>query len=230
MLALLTTVPALAPAQSGDEAKKLFEAMEERIAKAKSVSLTFRIDAKLGGEHIKLTGSMAFAAGNKASIYFDGEVDGKPFKGRVVSDGKKIRFLEAAKTEEKTEDKPAPKQQNEILSATLSRVGLSLGLEWVEKIDRLGGRKAEEWFPVSDLKLSRNEKVAGREAQVLTYTVRYDAKRKMNARLWIDTQTGLPLKRELLSSAGVSKEQITEIYNDLKLNEKRDPKQFELPK
>ena len=48
--------------------------------------------------------------------------------------------------------------------------------------------------------------------------------------MWIDTKTNLPLKRAIMTQKGDDKFTVTETYTKLKLDEKIDPKMFELPK
>jgi outer membrane lipoprotein-sorting protein len=231
LLALPAALLTAAAAQDGDEAEKRFRAMEQRLNKARTVQLAFRVDADLGGEKAKLSGTLALAAGNKARLRVKGAVLGTNVDAELVSDGARMRAIDqlsALRLEE-----PAPKHLNEIMTAALSRSGLFLNLDLFSKqLDHKDGDqlKPAELFAVSDLKLGRKENLMGREAQILTYAVRYDAKRKLNATVWIDTETGLPLKRVLTPQQGQSKEQITETYTDWKLDTKLDPKQFELPK
>jgi outer membrane lipoprotein-sorting protein len=233
-LALLALPAAMLPAaaaQGGDEAEKLFRAVEARLSKARTVRLAFRVDTYLGREKGMLTGTLLLAAGNKARLRVKGAILGKDLDAELVSDGARMRALDQPSA--KPLEAPAPKHLNEIVTAALSRSGLFLNLDLLSKqLDRTDGGQLNpaDLFPVSDLKLGRKENLMGREAQILTYAVRYDAKRKLNATVWIDTQTGLPLKRVMTPQEGQSKEQITETYTDVKLNEKLDPKQFELSK
>jgi outer membrane lipoprotein-sorting protein len=230
LLALLPVAPAIAPAQGGDEAEKLFRVMEKRLSRARTLRLAFRVDTHLGREKGMMTGTLMLAAGNKARLGIKGKSFGKDLNAELVSDGTRMGVLDLSSA--KPMEAPAPKQLNEILTVALTRQGLFLGLDSLQRgLDRKreGDLKPAEDFPVSDLKLGRREKFMGREAQLLTYAVRYDAKRKLNATVWIDRETGLPLKR-VLTHPEVQREQITEIYTDLKLNEKLDAKQFELPK
>ncbi len=227
---LLSVVPTITGAQGDDKAEKLFRAMEERLSRARTVRLAFRVDWHLGREKGTFRGTFLLAAGNKARLQVKGAVLGKDVDAVLVSDGARIGVLDSSAA--KPLEAPAPKPLNEIMTAALSRSGLFLNLDLLgRQLDRKDGGqlKAAELFPVSDRKLGRKEKLMGREAQIVTYAVRYDAERKLNATLWIDRETGLPLKR-VLTHREVQKEQITETYTDLKLNEKLDPKQFELPK
>ena len=234
LLSLLAAVPALAPAQDGDEAKKLFDAMEERLTKAKSVSLAFRVELMPDGkEAIKLLGSLAFAEGSRVRLEAEGAIFGEATKLGMISDGKRLRLTKAQKEGPQPHHLTAPKNLSPAFARVVGRSGLFLGLDYLgRQFDRKAGGelRPDELFPVSDLKLGGREKVDGRDTRMLTYAVQYDARRKLNATLWIDAQTGLPLKRVLSPQAGAVKEPITETYTDWKLNKKVEAKQFELPK
>ena len=48
--------------------------------------------------------------------------------------------------------------------------------------------------------------------------------------LWLDTKTDLPLKRQTLGKVKDVKMTAIEVYTEVSLNPKLDPKIFELPK
>src|SRR4051794_30766440 len=92
LLALLTVVPAPTAAQGGDEAEKLFRAVEERLAKVKSISLDFSIEADERGIQLgKMKGSLAFAAGDRARYELEGTAFGLDGKHLQISDGKRMQ-------------------------------------------------------------------------------------------------------------------------------------------
>jgi outer membrane lipoprotein-sorting protein len=231
MLTLLAVVPALAPAQGGDEAKKLFEAMEERLTKAKSVSLGFSIEGEVGGKPLaKLKGSLAFAAGDRARLEVEGSAFGVDTKVLVISDGKRMHVTTTLNGKPDRKEVPTPKNLTGALARVLSRAGLFPGLESLQ-LDRDKERelKPNEMFSLSDLTSRAKEKVGDREARVLTYKAVLYSKQKEALTLWVDPLTNLPLKRKLISGT-MEKAYLVELYTDLKTDAKLDPKQFELPK
>jgi outer membrane lipoprotein-sorting protein len=228
MLTLLAVVPALAPAQGGDEAKKLFEAMEERLAKAKSVSLGFSIEMDFEGKQSKFKGSFAISEGDRMRLEMEGKVEGADAKILLVSDGKRLRQM-LIKGEPATEV-PTPKNLSGALARTLSRAGLGSGLAPLELENKQERElKPGDLYPVSDLKSGGKEKVGNREAQVLTYKSDHGSG-KVEITVWIDPLARLPLKRVLTGSMGKRKYRFVELYTGIKIDEKLDPKQFELPK
>jgi outer membrane lipoprotein-sorting protein len=231
MFALLAVAPALAPAQGGDEAKKLFEAMEERLAKAKSVSLGFSVELPGEGKPLaKLKGSLAFAAGDRARLEAEGSAFGLDTKILVISDGKRMHVTTTLNGKPDRKEVPTPKNLTGALARVLSRVGVFPGLEPLQ-LDREKERelKPNEMFSVSDLASRAKEKVGDREARVLAYKAVLHGKQKEAYTLWIDPLTNLPLKR-MLKSGIIEKGRLIELYTGIKTDAKLDPKQFELPK
>jgi outer membrane lipoprotein-sorting protein len=231
--ALLLVAPAFAPAQDGGEAKKLFDAMEERLSKAKSVSLMFHLDLKHGDrkpDHLK--GLLTLAEGNRAHVEAEGRFDAEDLKVTLVSDGKHLRLrkTEGGKTRP-DRDRPTPKNLGAALTRVLSRAGVLFGLNSLPLGQKDKEIKADE-FSVSDLKLGGKEKVGEREAQVLRYTLgRVERADKLAVTVWIDTQTHLPLKRVITDpKEGAAKGRLVETYTDFKVGAKVDAKKFELPK
>jgi outer membrane lipoprotein-sorting protein len=233
LFALLPVVPAIAPAQDGDEAKKLFQAMEERLAKAKSISLNFSIEVAVEGKTVvAVKGSLASARGDQARFESEGKVEGQDDKVTLTSDGKRMRYiLMIGKKVIKDRETSTPKNLSTALARALSRPGLLLGSDSLEiDSDRERELNASKLFPISDLKLDGKEKVEGREARVFTYKVSDRRKKTLDVILWVDPLTRLPLKRVGIISEKGMKGRLTELYTGIKIDEKLDAKQFELPK
>jgi hypothetical protein len=72
------------------------------------------------------------------------------------------------------------------------------------------------------------EKVGGRDANVVTYAVAGLPAADWNVTLWIDTETGLPLKR-VVDPLGGESFRITETYQ-ITLNRKVGAGDFQLPR
>jgi outer membrane lipoprotein-sorting protein len=237
LLGLLAVVPALAPAQGGDEAKKLFQAMEERLTKAKSVSLRFRIDVEAAGKKVMaLQDSLAFTADNRVRFESEGKTEGKSKKRddkvTLTSDGKRLRYVfkEGAKVI-KDREIPTPKNLSAELAWMLSRPGLSVGFEFLELATvRKKEIKPAELFPITDLKASGTAKIEGREARVFTYKVKDRKQRSVDITVWVDPLTRLPLKRVAVMDRQGMKGRLIELYTNFTIDAKLDPKQFELPK
>src|SRR6185437_17163634 len=82
--ALLLTVPALAPAQDGGEAKKLFDAMEKKLTEAKSLSLAFRLVIGTKVEQDDFKGTLNLAEGGRMCLEASGKIKGQNRKGTSI--------------------------------------------------------------------------------------------------------------------------------------------------
>jgi outer membrane lipoprotein-sorting protein len=228
-LALLFALPALAPAQDGDEAKKQFLEMDQRLAKAKSVSLGFSVELEVGGKPlVQVKGSLAFGEGDRARLEVEGKAHGEDTKVTMVSDGKRMR-LTSRKGQVKRTDVATPKNLRAALVRVVSRAGLFLGLDMLA-LGREQELQPASLFLASDLKLGAREKVGEREAQVITYKVYLRGNDAADVTLWVDPLTRLPLKRVITHREGQTRVNITELYAGIKTSAKLDVKQFELPK
>ncbi len=237
LLTLVVSVPALAPAQGGGEAEKLFRAMEERLAKAKSVRLGIRIETEANGKKGGwLKGSLAFTRSGQLRFASETVVEGGLIplheNETVTSDGKRMRQIWVINKEVyKDREIATPKNLSAEFARILSRPGFSCGYDAHRTTAARGkGLKASEVFPVTDLKLGAREKVEGRQARQLTFKTRDHKKRTIDVTLWVDSVARLPLKRvAVMTQKGVTA-RFTELYTEIHADVKLDPKQFELPK
>ena len=221
LLAVVLIIPALAPAQDGDEAKKLFQAMEERLAKAKSVSLGFSIKIEAEGKKVvAMKGSLAFASGDRVRLETEGTVAGNDEKATLTSNGKRIHYVLVIKGKViKDRETPTPKNLTAALARMFSRSGFlgmdSLHLDSDSRIEL----QPEKLFPITDLKLSGKAKVEGRETRVLTYKVAVRGDRNVAVTLWVDPLTHLPLKRVDVRIRDGKKTSLTALYTGIKTDE-----------
>ena len=90
---------------------------------------------------------------------------------------------------------------------------------------------AKDRYRVSGFKLGNKEKVGERETQRLDYQLSVKGQDlPFSVTVWIDLKSGLPVKRLVTSGAGKEKFAVSETYGKLTLDEKVDPKKFDLPK
>ncbi|HYV35910.1 MAG TPA: hypothetical protein VE988_09420 [Gemmataceae bacterium] len=225
LAAVLLMVAAPAYAQQND-AEKLYRTMEKKIASAKSLKVACDADGEFGGAPAKMTASTQLADGNKARIDFTIEIGGMNFKVALVADGKQL-----AQT---TPFGPAPKMQaapanlNKILAGALARAGVVATAGITDK-DDLASFDLDKKAPISDFKMGAKDKVGKADAQIIEYIVTFDGTDKTSVKLWIDTKTNLPLKRQLFDE--IKKDgKITETYTEFVIDPQLDAKVFELPK
>ncbi len=247
VLALTTVLgwTALLPAQKGRDgqtpnaAEKLFRQMEAKVAKAKTLECDF--DIKGEETNYSAKGKLLLADGNKMRLEMTSE-EGGTVNDLVVVDGAKV-----FKSHNKM-GKPGPKSIDDVSKddnldaqgrAAISHSGWTGW--WYFTIAQRPGKpegkpfkSADDFFGIADFKLGNKEMVGQREAQVVQYTMTAktgDANQAVfQVSVWIDVQTQLPLKRVLRSKDKDGRRTVTETYTKLVLNEKIDPKQFELPK
>jgi outer membrane lipoprotein-sorting protein len=214
----------LVPAQ-GNEAEKLFRAMEERIKAARAVQFTFEAEMKGRGkgEEAKLKGSVLFTKDNKARLKMSGNEMGKEMTIEMISDGKRMKMAESPETIAKADEERTRTDLHSLLSAAVSGPGLLLTYG-----DFSPGPPAPTYRLVN-FKAGAAEKVGGREAKVVTCDAVLLGD-TCQVTLWIDAETLLPLKRLIVYAGNHGKPgRITEICN-FDLNPKVDAGAFALPK
>jgi outer membrane lipoprotein-sorting protein len=221
-----------AVAQEDNDAAKLFRTFEKKLAAAKAVRITLEGTAT-GIEDVpgavKYKGTMVIAEGNKARFEMSVEIKGKKQQSKLVSDGTKMI---GDMFEGKLPVRDAPKKFFEETIGFFKHGGPVAGHVFSGESD--GGRSVAT-FKASEFKLGKKEKIGQREAQVIEYKLtlenepKAEAKLALSEKLWLDVETGLPLKR--VFTGKLKKEfTYTEQYQAFALDPKIEAKQFELPK
>jgi RNA polymerase sigma factor (sigma-70 family) len=211
-----------------NEAEKLFRAMEKKLVNAKSLKVTWDLQGEFGGGDepgepipIKFKGVCNIAAGDKARAECDGDLAGKAHKILVVSDG--VDLAERQTDEARERPKATPEGFNKNGSAVLARVGAFMTTCWLGH-----GDATEEKLPVSDFKFGAKETVGKTETQVIEYSVSLDGNQNLFMKLWINTKTTLPVKRQSRPD-GKKAGTMVEIYTEFALDSRMEAKLFQLP-
>ena len=228
ILALLVLLLPASAVQAQDGAQKLFEAMEQKLAKAKAHKIAYESDGKEGDRPHQLKGVLILATGNRFKWTFEGKDNSRAVNGVVVSDGK----MQVRKTE--SDNKPlqwgAPHERFfEFFVGHLGRVGVHAGYEALRGDDPLNPAKLK----LSGFKMAGKEKVGSREANALEYQLMLpgDDKIKATCKLWLDVQTTLPVKRILeINWDGKVAFRSVETYGDWELDPQLPDETFALPK
>ena len=222
-------LPALAPAQQQNEAEKLFRAMEKQVREAKAIKVVFSVDGNLGKD-MKVTakGSVIVAEGNKARVELNAKQGDKDFKLQMYADGKVMGTL----IDGKSGGKPSPVEpaMSEAISQITTRGGIFVGMESSPEPGEKQKFDIEKFLPASDFKLGKKEMVNGREAQVVTCTLKPRNGPALQMTVWLATKGNLPIKRELKASDKDAMLDVTENYSEFTLNPSLDAKIFEVPK
>lgn len=213
------------PAQGINEAEQLFRKMEAKLLKARTLECAFEVKMAGGDGSGEFKGSVALAEGNKLRVELAGKFGEKGGTLTIVSDGVKIVIIDSDVPTPKTDD--VPKALNERASAVTARAGafMSVGLVMDPQAK---DATVDELLKVAEFKLGKKEKLDGRDAQIIEYKLTPKDENPGTVSIWLDAKTNLPLKR--LIAIESDKLTVTETYTKLTLDEKIDPKTFELPK
>jgi internalin A len=213
----------LIPAQ-GNEAEKLFRAVEEKIKAAKAVQFTFDIEMKGKDKQAKSNGSLLFTKDNKARLKTIGNESGKDVTIEMISDGKRMKSAESPETIANAQEEPTQTNLHSLLSTMVCGPGLLLTYE------ELSPGLVPLRFRLVYFNARAAEKVGGRDAKVVSYNaILRGATAQIT--LWIDAETLLPLKRVIVVEGNEKVEaiRITEICN-FNVNPKIEAGAFALPK
>jgi outer membrane lipoprotein-sorting protein len=224
LLAAALLSPALA---QDNEAKKLFLAMEKKIAEAKAFKVAVVIDTK--GETKDMVGSykgfLVLTEDNKARLQVSGVDFGEVRRWEMVSNGKQLKLrpfsLGVPETAKDEATLPAPKTLHRDLVRRISSLGVFLNLG--PALSAVGMEAAILGkLDISNFKAGAAEIVGGRDAQVVRYKIKNN---DAAFTVWIDTKTLLPLKRVIQTKRMGT---ITETYKELTLDPKIEAGAFEL--
>jgi outer membrane lipoprotein-sorting protein len=220
---LFAPVLAVVLSQAGEDAEKTFRAMESKVAKADTLQVTF--EGKLEGpkgEGGSFKGQVQVGTGNKARIEAELTFMGKSSKMTMISDGTKM----ASVMDGKSNTQDTPPAMRSLMTVALARLGIGTAVFMVSA----PGDKTNplETIKVSDFKKGKAEKVGDRMADVIEYKLNINGK-MTDCAVWIDSATGLPLRRTLRGSEVGATFTFTETYGMFAINPKLDAKVFALP-
>jgi hypothetical protein len=172
------------------------DALEARLQRAGSI----RIHAVLGSDgalQTRLSGDEVLASNNRVRVVFDGMVGGRQVTARLFSDGSTMRGgdLSAPFTFD------TPPALRDGLDVVFLRMGM---LHNVERLSRgqppegVDG-KARAWLANTKVDHQPGEPIRGASTDRYTFVLSVDRKPgSADVVLWVDSQTGLPLRRDLV--------------------------------
>jgi hypothetical protein len=184
---LAALVPAFAV--QGNDAEKLFRAMEKKITEAKSLRVASDIDVKDKREGGTLKSSLALARGDKLRLTMKGKGGGKELEMEIACDGDKLLARMTPPGESKQE--AVPKNLHALMSKVISRTG-PVGAFFIVRVGGPGAPKdpdPEKLFNVKDFTMGEAAKVNGRDAKVLHYQIDIDGKESAKITLWLDAKS-----------------------------------------
>jgi outer membrane lipoprotein-sorting protein len=239
------------PAQSQqNDAEKLFRAVEKKVREAKSLNVVYKLESNEG---TILTGRIQLAEDNKARIEMEGRLGAGELGGGwamttlLVSNGKNlVERTSNALSGQQNGKELTPKEYNKRLASALVRLGPTNAVIFASPQATLFLRKyvaksddIERTQSVTDFKMGEKERVGYVEAQVISFQCTDWYGITCKAKLWIDPEAMVPLKRENSNYYGSANFKVdkgkgliveTEVYTEFTVDPKFDDKLFELPK
>jgi len=140
-----------------------------------------------------LSGSFSLQAGNVADFGFRGTFRGQAVEPRLVSDGRQMR----GGSLDKTFDDPTSSALREAICYGFMRMGILHNLARLSAgapPDHAQGGAAD-WVAVSRFSWGEPVHVSGRPAIAIRFDIVVDSSRNHEATLWLDQDSGLPLRR-----------------------------------
>jgi outer membrane lipoprotein-sorting protein len=233
MIRLLTAIILVLSCESGqdkNQAEELFRRMESKVASAKTLQWRVKgtIESKQGGSTFE--GSCLLADGNRVRAELAINANNQKLTKSIFSDGK-----ESVVT---SEPKPAARRQtpeslNRTVVISFSRIGF-IGI-----FPTPGPQKSpqapidvEKLIDLKDFKMLVSEKVGDRNAQSVHFQITFKERpEEIGVTLWIDCETGLPLKRQVDTVLkGEKVGTFRETYEEFRVDQEIEGSKFELPK
>jgi outer membrane lipoprotein-sorting protein len=225
-LAILAAALAAPLAVQPDEASRTREEMERKILAAKTLKLSFVMEVQVDNNTDKLSGQVWLGEQNKARMEIKGKFAGKPLEMLMVSDGKQMVAQVSGLKDKGVHD--TPRGAGALIRGTIARAGVFAGLFY--GVNDSTEPRLDDLFKVSDCKLSGREKLDQREAMVLDYKVLFrGAKEAGELKVWLDSQSFLPVQRVFRLADQGHKVRVFEVYRDFTVGGEIEAKLFELP-
>jgi outer membrane lipoprotein-sorting protein len=237
MNSLMISVFLLAVSQDGNQAEKAFRASEKKLSESDTIQISFTCNTNPDRRDIGIgfnKGTILIAKGNKVRFDLIGDVPGQPgqtVKVVSISDGTKMTTqVTKGDDQGKVMVQDSPKTDSAMLAGVVSRAGVFTIGRAASGTDQ-NQRKLDDFITVADFSMGKKEKVGNRQAQRIDYklTINIGIKETIDAQVWLDSETHMPLKRVLSVKHGEEAVQVTETY-DIHINGKIDASKFELPK
>jgi len=221
LIGVLGWVAVVCTVQAQDGAQTLFETMEKKLASAKGYQVDFETDSETTLAQGKAKGTLLLVPGNrmKFTVGYPG-IDASLIT--FVSDGKSLAILKGLGAKPERTIEPVNDKYQDTLSGWGFRIGLFMSMSHVNRGDDDDYRKLK----LSNFQTAGKEKVEGRQANVIEFTLTKGTVGTKH-KLWLDTQTGLPLQL-VAENGGVFR--VVEIYRNWQLNPQLPDETFDLPK
>ena len=218
------------PSPAAREAEKLFEALAKKLTSARGFKVDYESKVITSMTLGNVQGTLQQAPGNRLKLTYT-YADGTSLPGAqpappvdrvtLVSDGTKVVCHNGFKV---TNTEVVNEKLDENLPGWLIRIGVFFGTS--SHVCR-GEDNDYRTLAMSDLKMVGKEKVDGRLANVISYTLTKGQASGAQHKLWIDIETGLPIKQTMETKDHFG---FTETYRNWELQPKLPAETFTLPK
>jgi outer membrane lipoprotein-sorting protein len=221
-IALLVLVLAAGPAGAEEaEAEKLYRGMEKKILAAKTLAVEFNSEMAVDGKKFTVKGTINIAAGNKTRLNIESEVFQLGGKMLVVTSGDS-KYAKVGEIVFK--EGPFPPKREILIPLIAEFSATHAALE-----TKVAAADLAKDLPLKNFKLGAKEMVGQQEAQVVQYQLHEKDAVLADVAVWIDTKTGLPLKRRIAGTKESKMGDVTETYSVFQVDSKLDDKLFEIP-
>jgi hypothetical protein len=214
-LAAAMTIPGLTTAAAADlEAMDAFAALEDRLLRAGTVEMSFDIRAT-GALDAALAGTAVVSASGEVVLTGEGT-----FAGAAADIG--LRSVEGSMrggNGGQTFVSPAPPALQEALLLGVTRMGLLHNLAVLSAgspPDKTDGT-LREWVTVEDIVLEDATPIGGVPTRAFSFTVVVGGQPSALARLWVDADTGMPIRRTQTVSFPEGEMRVLEQYPTFRL-------------
>jgi hypothetical protein len=190
-------------------------ALESRLLHAGSLCIEFEVRSE-GAVESELQGTLKMIRPNAARIEATGEFFGSPadilfrtHASRMYGDNGSQHF-----------EQETPIALTEGLIIGMTRMGLLHNLAMLASAsppDRTDG-SIKKWVKPGDTKKGASASIDGRGADSLEFTVVVDGQPSGDAILWLDTDSGLPVRREQLVHFSQGDMKVTERYTSITID------------
>jgi outer membrane lipoprotein-sorting protein len=223
-LAFLVLAIAQPPPQ---DAEQWFRAMESKIVTANALKLICQSSVEDGPKVYRVDVKLWAAQGNRLRVEaVPGLGPAKDKEIVIVADGKQTAVLLSPKEEPLMRD--LDPEFNKKVLGLLVRTAMGT---FLNELLRPGTQLKAGEIELTKFKLGAKEKADNkREAQLIEFECAIKEKvGVLKVKLWIDTNTLLPLRRVLTITTGGAEARYTEVYREFTLDPPIDAKLFVLP-
>ncbi len=204
-----------APAAADDAAEAALSALEQTLLDAARINVNFDIRA-VGAVQASLSGSALIGPGNAARIVADGQFEGTASAIMLAADAKSMH---GGNGDLQFESDAAPALR-EGLVIGLIRMGLLHNLAILSggaPPDGIDGT-VQDWVTYSNVTIEADENIGGIATRRFRFTVVVDGQPSAIADLWVETETGLPVRRVQIVNFADGEMRVLEQYPEFSVD------------